>query len=190
MGRVSQRIAGAALVAVAALVVSGCAWLYGLAAPYPYPIEPSPGPSAAYTTGKATVTIGKGAAISLAELTEGGTMDALPRASASFRNAAGWYVRILGAMKGASPYPTSFLTLERITDNQHWTTYDPSRCSVTVTKADATGLSGKASCTGLRWADALSVGVGSGYEPPYIKDQPAFDAEITFEAAPSTTEAG
>jgi hypothetical protein len=47
-------------------------------------------------------------------------------------------------------------------------------------------LVGKASCKGLRWSDAISTGISESYQPPYI-DQPAFDAEITFEAGPSST---
>jgi hypothetical protein len=40
---------------------------------------------------------------------------------------------------------------------------------------------GEASCKGLRWSDAVGTTMMS-LEPAYIEGQPAFDAEITFEA--------
>jgi hypothetical protein len=61
---------------------------------------------------------------------------------------------------------------------------------VTVTKADETGLAGTATCKGLRWSDAMSMGFDSSFTPPYIEGEPAFDAEITFEATPSDTRVG
>ena len=191
MGRFGARVARAALVSVMALVVAGCQWLYGYGYPYPIPNEPAPGPSATYATGNATITIGTEAAIELAHLTEGGTMVPGLGAGATFRSDDGWYVRIMGATKGGNAYMSpTFMTVERITDNHHWTTADPGRCSITITKADATGLVGQASCKGMRWVDAMSNGLGANYEPPYVEGQPPFDAEITFEALPSATQAG
>jgi hypothetical protein len=170
----------------AASIVSGCAWLYALGGPYPMP-EP-PGKPATYSDGRATLTIGTAPAIELGELTEGGTIAADYGVNASFRSADGWYLRILGAGEGSPLYSPAFLTIDRIVGTEHWTTYDGSRCTVSVTKADETGLTGTASCKGLRWSDALRSGVGTSFEPPYIEDEPAFDAEITFEAKPSSTQ--
>ena len=169
----------------AASIVSGCAWLYGWGA-FPMP-EPSPGKPATYVSGQATLKIGTAPAIDLPDLTEGGTMVADYGVNATFRNAEGWYLRIMGAAQGSPMYSPAFLSLDRVVGNEHWTTYDPSRCTVTVTKADETGLTGSASCKGLRWSDALRSGIGSSFEPPYIEGEPAFDAEITFEAKPSST---
>ena len=82
----------------------------------------------------------------------------------------------------------AFVQLDRIVGHEHWTTWDTSRCVVTISASDATALMGKATCKGLRWANALGTGSG-GYEP-FIKDEPAFDAEITFQATPSATHVG
>jgi hypothetical protein len=174
---------------VAASIVGGCSLLYGFDPNVP-PDFGMPKPAATYKTGHATVTVGKDPAIELGDLTDGGTMDPSYGASATFRNADGWYLRIMGATKGRNLYSMpGFMTIDRIVDKQHWTTFDSSRCVITITKADQTGLAGTATCKGLRWSDALSNGFES-FEPPYIKDQPAFDAEITFEALPSATQVG
>jgi hypothetical protein len=187
MGR--RRIAGALLGLVAAWTVGGCSLLYGLNPNTP-PDFGMPRPAATYKTGHATLTVGKEPAVELGDVTDGGTMDPSFGANATFRNADGWYLRIIGATKGANAYSMpGFMTIDRIVDKQHWTTFDSNRCVITITKADETGLAGTATCKGLRWADALSNGYES-LEPPYIKDQPAFDAEITFEALPSATQAG
>ena len=187
MRGISQRVVGGLLIAAAVIILGGCQYLFGY--PYgPYPVDPSPGPSAAYANGKATLKVGTEPPIDLTELVEGGTMASEFGMNATFRNADGWYLRIMGATKGGnfSSMPT-YLTLDRIVDNHHWTT-DGSGCSFKIEKADETGLSGTASCKRLRWIDAMGTGYGMSYEPPYIPDQPAFDAEITFEAAPSTTQ--
>jgi hypothetical protein len=186
MGR---RLVGAGLLAATALIVGGCGWLFGFSDPYPSGVYPSGdpsypegsfGPSATFKTGHATLRIGDDPVIELAELTEGGTIaEDFGAANASFRNAAGWYVRIFGASK-ADP-SMAFVSIDRIVDVQHWSTGDPSGCTVSITKADETGLVGKATCKGLRWSDAMSAGFGP--EPPYIKGQAPFDAVITFEAA-------
>jgi hypothetical protein len=95
------------------------------------------------------------------------------------------------AQSGTAAYfSPAYLTIDRIVGTQHWTTLDSSRCVVTVTKADETGLAGTATCKGLRWSDALSMGLGSSFQPPYISGEPAFDAEVTFEATPSNARVG
>lgn len=181
------RVLSGVLAAASAVVVGGCSLLYGLGYPGPFP-EGSPGPSVKYGTGKATIAIDKGPAIALTTLTEGGTIVPEFGVGATFRNDDGWYLRLIGATAGQSTFAsTTYMTLDRVVDGEHWTATDPGRCRFTITKADATGLDGTASCTGLRWSDAISSGYSESYEPPYI-DQPAFDAEITFEAAPSATQ--
>ena len=181
-----RRVAAPLFGLVLVTILGGCSLLYGFG-PYPFP-EPSPGKPATYTSGTAKLTLADGTAIQLGDLTEGGTSGMDIGASATFRNADGWYLRIMGATRGSPSYMPSFITIDRIVDKQHWTTYDSTRCSVEIARADETGLSGTASCKDLRWADALATGMSPNYEPPYIKDQPAFDVEITFEAAPSTTQ--
>ena len=191
MHPIGRRVYVGAVTAAAAMIVSGCSLLYGLGGypppPFPYPPGSSPAPSAKYADGKATISIDGGAVIALPTMTEGGTVIPEYGVGATFRNEDGWYLRIMGATKGQNTFgSTTFMTLDRIVDGEHWTTYDPGRCAFTITTADATGLVGKASCKGLRWSDAISTGISESYQPPYI-DQPAFDAEITFEAAPSST---
>src|SRR5919108_3014860 len=191
MHGMGRRIYWGAVMFAAAMAVGGCSLLYGLGGypPYPSPPGASPGPSVKYTSGKATIAIDKGPTIELPTMTEGGTVVPEFGVSASFRNDDGWYLRIMGATTGRETFAsTTYLTLDRIVDGEHWTTFDPGRCKFTITAADASGLVGTASCSGLRWSDAISTGIGETYEPQYI-DQPPFDAEIMFEAAPSSTRA-
>ena len=171
-----------------ATVVAGCQYLFGTG-PYP-PDYGMPQPVAVYREGRATVTVGSDPIIVLDDLSETGTFDPTFGAGATFHNADGWYVRVMGASKlGGFLASPAYIQLDRIVGTEHWTTADPSRCVVTVSAADATGLMGKATCKGLRWSDALGT-YTSNFEPPYIKDQAAFDAEITFQATASTKQVG
>jgi len=74
------------------------------------------------------------------------------------------------------------VTLERIAGGRHWSVADPSACSVTVTENDAQGVAGNATCKGLRWFDAMSS--AGALQPSEVDGEPAFDAVITFSAAP------
>ena len=102
-------------------------------------------------------------------------------------NADGWSLRVNGAGMslpngiGTPIESPAFITLDRISDGHHRTTFDPSRCIVTVAAADKTGVRGTATCRGVEWYDALD---GVSIEQPKPADQPEFDAEITFEATP------
>jgi hypothetical protein len=184
-----RRVAGPLLGLAAATVVVGCQYLFGLDPAIP-PDFSMPSPVAVYGEGRATVTIGSDPMIVLEDLSDTGTFDPNFGAGATFQNAEGWYVRVMGASKvGGFLTSAAFVQLDRIVGLEHWTTADPSRCIVTISAADATGLMGKATCKGLRWTDALGTYTG-GYEPPYVKDQPAFDAEITFEATSSSKQVG
>ena len=176
----------ALIVGLAALVAGGCQYLLG------YPTDPNfalPSPSAAYREGHATVSLGKQPAITLGQLSQPGTFDTMLGAEATFRGDDGWYLRIVGATAGGGFMQTAFIQLDRISGGEHWTTVDPSRCVVTITAADKDALRGSASCKGLRWSDAVAGGMYGGLEPAYIDGQPAFDAEITFEATPRTPQA-
>ncbi|MEO5884993.1 MAG: hypothetical protein ABIQ58_05700 [Candidatus Limnocylindrales bacterium] len=173
-----------ALVMIAALVVGGCQYLFGLDPTEPG-FEPyaSPRPLATYTTGRATVDIVGGATVVLDRLSSPASLLADYGADTAFTG-EGWFVRVYAAASSFGPLgPGGYLQLDRIVDGQHWTSADPSRCIVTVDLVDTTGLRGSATCKGLRWTDAL----GSGFmpiQPAYIEGQPAFDAEIIFEAKP------
>ncbi len=186
-----RRLVPLGLILAAAFVTSGCQYLLGLGMDptAPFPDDFGSGSMARYPTGTATVTIGGGAPMVLDRVTVPGTYDPSYGAQITLGGPDGWYVQLFDvstAMPGDENF--AFLGLERIVDQQHWTLADPSRCALTVTQADATGLRGTASCRGLRWADALAGGWVGG--PHHIEGQDAFDAEITFEAsstAPTTS---
>lgn len=187
-----QRATHASVLAAFVLVTAGCQYLYG------FPMDPDSTfrpPTPAYVEGLATVTIGSEAAIVLDTLTRPGTFDTMLGGEVSFRGPDGWSLQVLGAMGaggagGAGGFftpQTAWIQLDRIVDGQHWTVLDPSRCIVTA-QADPFALRGTATCRGLRWSDALGGGYALG--PTYIPDQPAFDAEITFEASSRPTQSG
>lgn len=181
MGR---RVGLAAIVAAVVLVAAGCELLYGL------PVDPDASyepPKPAYVEGRATVRIGDGPLMVFDELSRAGTYDSLFGGDVTFRGDDGWSLQVTGAMDaggvGGFMPPVAWTQLDRIVDGQHWTVADPSRCIVTA-QADPFAFRGTATCKGLRWSDAI----GRGYaEPEYIADQPAFDAEITFEATGKAT---
>ena len=56
-----------------------------------------------------------------------------------------------------------------------------SGCKVELTKSDKTGLAGTATCTDLRWSDAMG---GFAQGRSFIEGEAPFDATVTFEAAP------
>lgn len=191
-----SRLVGALGLAAAVVVVSGCQYLFGFPSEPPFPMPTTAG---AYDQGRATITIGTDPAIALDELSRPGTFDPSFGGEATFRGDDGWYVQVYGASLGSGGLfgTGGYLTLDRIVDRQHWTTADPTRCVVTVTVADESTLRGTATCKGLRWSDALGGAFGGGFGggfgangPAYIPDQPAFDAEITFEATATGTRIG
>ena len=190
MNALRRPVARLLLGVVAASTMGGCSLLYGFDPNVP-PGDGIPSPVAVYREGRATVTIGTDPIIVLEDVSDGGTFYPNFGAGATFSNADGWYVRVMGATKlGGFMTSPAFVQLDRIVGREHWTTSDPDRCVVTISAADATGLMGKATCKGLRWTDALGNWGGGGtggYEPRYIKDEAAFDAEITFQATPSAT---
>jgi hypothetical protein len=175
---------------VAAVTLGGCQYLFGFDPSVMPPDFPRPEPVAVYREGRATVKVDSEPMVVLEDLSDTGTFDPSFGAGATFRNADGWFVRVMGASKlGGFMTSSAYVQLDRIVGLEHWTTADPSRCIVTISAADATGLMGKATCKGLRWTDAMGSYSGT-FEPPYVKDQPAFDAEITFEATASTKQVG
>jgi hypothetical protein len=186
---VRRRVALLVFGLVVAAIASGCQYLFGYG-PNP-PDFGMPQPVAVYREGRATVKLGEEPMIVLDKLEDTGSFDPSFGAGATFHNADGWYVKVMGASKagGGFLYAPAFVSLDRIVGTQHWTVADPTRCVVTISAADATGLMGTATCKGLRWSDALGM-YSSTFEPPYIKDEAAFDAEITFEATASTKQVG
>ena len=183
----------AAAVALIAFTLAGCQYLFGLS-PMP-PIGPIgsfdpdafesfapellPSPQAVLTSGTASVTI-DGETTKLDRLVGNGAIYDEFGSQATWTDGEGLYVRFYGdADIGAGP---GYVSLDRIRDGTHWTTIDPSGCVLMVSKSDTSGIAGTASCKDLRWSDAMS-----GFAMPYqqfVEGQPAFDAEISFEAAP------
>ena len=181
----ARRAAALAVVLGAALVAGGCDYLY------PYgPGNPDdfglPAPLATYRHGSATVTIGDDAAIELGTVNDAALYEDFVGGEATWTNGDGWYLRATGVTEGGFFGSLAYLTLDRIVGGEHWTTSDPTRCVLTIDRADATGLRGTASCRGLRWADAIGS-YGMALEPRFIPGQDPFDAEIRFEALPDTT---
>jgi hypothetical protein len=146
------------------------------------PDEPFPFPTteATFSTGRATIQIG-GDAIVLDELVgEAGVSPDLGT-HVAWENDDGWYLSFT-ALPGEVPFSAgSYLSIDRIADNEHWVLADPSRCVTTTETVAATGVNGSATCRGLQWADFFSAYSGTGFPKP-IPSQAAFDAEITFEA--------
>lgn len=175
------------LLGLAAIVagVSGCVFLDLLLGvpPFdpdnPFPSFPVPSAEVTFTTGTATLVI-DGETIVLAGLARAGTTDADYGTQVTWTDGEGWYLTYYG-------YEQSFLTessyvsLDRVFDNQHWVIYDQYRCVTTTTQVDAGGVVGTAVCRGLQWSDYFG-----GYSilglPSTIPGEPTFDADITFEA--------
>jgi hypothetical protein len=140
-----------------------------------------PSPQARYTTGKGTVTLGDGSAHVLDRLQGTAALYAEYGASVAWAGSDGWYLEVSAIGGSLGAFGPGYLTLDRVADGHHLTTMDPSRCIVTVDEASAKRVSGKATCKGLTWSDAI----GNGFFPgpsPSASGAP-FDAEITFEAS-------
>jgi hypothetical protein len=169
--------------ALATMSLIGCDYLTGLSG---FDDDfPLPSPQATYRTGTATITIGD-ETIVLDRLNGPGSLFDTFGAEAGWTDGQGWYLRVSGASMGGAFFSGAYVTFDRIVTVQHWSIYDTSRCIVTIDQADTRGLAGSALCRGLRWTDALASfgGFGVSPEPAYIDGQPAFDAEVTFEAVP------
>ena len=148
------------------------------------PNEPAfslPPPLATFKSGTATVTI-DGKATTLGKLTGTAATYEDFGTDVSWTDGKGLYLRFGSAPEPGSPLGDEFVLLDWIHDGQHWTSSDPTECPVKVDKLNTAGLSGSASCTGLHWIDAMSM--GSAAEPAPIPGEPAFDVAITFEAKP------
>ena len=184
MGRRGRGIAAVGAAGLVAFVATGCSLLFGSGFG---PLDPelmSSSPLATYSDGSATIAIDGGETIELNVLDPTSGIDSMFGSDVHWSNAGGWHLRVSGAGTdfGGGIGGTEFVTMDRITDGAHWSTFDPSRCIVDVDVADASGLRGTASCKGLTWFDAMIGPLGpSG---PDEIDEPEFDAEITFEATP------
>ena len=144
------------------------------------PDESIPPPAAIYSSGAASVAIG-GTVTKLDRLTESGALYVDYGAEASWTDGNGMYLQFYSDPSDASS-SAGFVQLDRISDGQHLATADPDACVVRVKAADTKGLSGTATCTGLHWIDTMAGFNGMAPSAPPVGA--AFDATITFEAAP------
>jgi hypothetical protein len=173
---------------VAALVILAVPAMAGCELFFPGALTPDgqlqdPSPRATYTKGSATLTMGDGTKVTLDRLSEGPHLIALYGSSIRWSNADGWSLQLTGAGAGSELGNLlgsgGYLKLDCIVGVEHWQTYETGRCIVDIDVANERALKGSATCKGLEWSDALEAPFPG--EPKEI-DQPAFDAEITFEA--------
>lgn len=176
--------------ALATVSFAGCEYLLGLSGAVPAPLDPGASfdpdapfgpPEATYRTGKATVTIGD-QVVTLDRLVGTGTLQKTYGAEVVWTGDEGWYLRV-GSMlpKGTAGDFGAYLSVDRVADGRHLSTYDSAGCQVNVVRADTTGVEGTASCKNLNWFDAIGGSMAGGPPP---SEGPSFAAEITFEAAP------
>jgi hypothetical protein len=196
-----MRAAIVALLIGAVFAVSGCQYLLGMGQstilePVGGSFDPGefgsfdpgqpdfslPPPLVTYKSGTATVTI-DGTATTLGKLNGNAASYADFGTEVKWTDGNGLYLRFGSAPITQPPDGSSgYVMIDRIRDGQHWMTSDSTPCTVKVDKLSTSALAGSASCKGLRWMDAMSA--MSGPVPEFIAGEPAFDAEITFEAAP------
>jgi hypothetical protein len=105
-------------------------------------------------------------------------------------NGEGWYAELYSYPEEPFIPESAYLSLDRIFDTHHWITADATRCVTTLdpapTPAPAASpppgsVSGNAVCRGLQWTDFFNAYSPDGVPEP-VDGEPAFDADITFEA--------
>lgn len=95
----------------------------------------------------------------------------------------GWYLQVGGAKPNSDQATLpAYIAIDWVHDGQHWVTWDPSGCDITIDKADKSGLAGTAKCKDMRWVDAIVAGLAD--EPTPVVGQAAFSVRIEFQAAP------
>jgi hypothetical protein len=142
------------------------------------PGDPYGPAEATYRTGRATLTIGNDV-ITLDRLAGPGTYFAEFGADVIWTSKSGWYVQLGGAKANIGPLEIpAYIALDRVKDGQHWVSWDPDGCRVSIKQADRGAVRGTASCTNMRWVDAIAGGLAE--EPTPIRGQPPFSATITF----------
>ena len=177
-------VAGVA-VATLAILLSGCELFLGPTFGRGFgEAFPSSSPIASYSHGTATIAIAGGETVVLGELPEPGEVDALFGSDIHWASSSGWHLHVTGA--GSSMDPSgmtpdgAYVTFDRITDGQHWTSGFDNRCIVDVATVSGDAIRGTAACKGVEWFDALTM--PTSHDGPKPLDEPKFDAEVTFEA--------
>ena len=201
-----MRAAAVAVLVAAAFALSGCQYLLGLGA-IPPPggtLDPGifasfdpgasesfdpdfdpgfspPPPLATYTTGSATVKIGKTTSV-LDRLSGPGVAYQDFGTEVAWTDGKGLFIRYFGSSEPGVQSLDGFVSLDKIAGGQHWASANPLTCTVKITQEDAKALVGTATCKAVRWADTMARTTGA--EPPYVVGEAPFDAAITFRAAP------
>ena len=147
---------------------------------------PSSSPIATYAHGTATIVVAGGETIVLDQIAAGAGVDSLYGSDVRWTSSNGWNVRISGVgggsgdFGGVGPFGGGYLTFDRLTEGQHWSSMFDDRCIVDIDVVDAEALRGSATCKGVEWFDVMD----SPMDPdgPKALDVPKFDAEVTFEA--------
>jgi hypothetical protein len=148
---------------------------------------PSSSPIAAYAHGTATIAVAGGETIVLDQVGAGAGVDSLYGSDVRWTGSKGWNVRISGVggdsggFGGGNPFGSGYLTFDRLTEGQHWSSMFGDRCIVNIDVVDAQALRGRATCKGVEWFDVLDSSP-MGADGPKALDVPKFDAEVTFEA--------
>jgi hypothetical protein len=156
---------------VLSLVAAGCAF-------FDYPEDDFGTAMTQYATGSATVTVGDERYV-LDQVSPSSQLMAGFGAEVYWFNDEGWGLRLMGGSPGS--LVPAMLAIDRVRTT-YWTASDYSgRCSIKLDQADAKGVKGTATCTGLRWSDMLRGDARSG---GYVDGEAPFDATIEFEAAP------
>jgi hypothetical protein len=147
---------------------------------------PSSSPIATYAHGTATIVVAGGETIVLDQIAAGAGVDSFYGSDVRWTGSKGWNVRISGVggdssdFGGVNPFDGGYLTFDRLTEGQHWSSMFGDRCIVNIDVVDADALRGTATCKGVAWFDVMDSPMGP--DGPKALDVPTFDAEVTFEA--------
>jgi hypothetical protein len=177
-----MRLARIVCLVLGSAVLVGCGLFFP---PFGMPGDAFPSAAGTYTRGKATITITTGTrqVITLDRVSPGPHLYTEYGAEVRWLNDDGWALGLMAPTTGDAPPAT--IWIDRIVGKSHLTTQSmgmETRCIVDVTKVDASRVSGKATCKGLRWTDVLAGGMFLRSAPP-VANEPPFDAEIAFEAS-------
>jgi hypothetical protein len=167
-------------------LVAGCELLYG--PNYYGSVNPAPtangagsSPLPVFRTGTASLTFAGQAPITLNLRPTGEPGGDI--SEAIWTDGHGWYARLVGEFSGEATGANApwWLELDRIAEGTHLTA-DGSRCTIKMTQADAQGLAGTATCSGLSWQDAMDMSA-SASPSPGASSLPT-DASLSFSARP------
>jgi hypothetical protein len=144
-----------------------------------FPPFAMPSAEATFSAGSASF-VRNGETTVLDELVQPATLNGTLGTKVTWTDGEGLYLTFIGFSDIDMLPDSSYLSIDWIVENRHWLILDPTRCVTTTDTVDTTGVVGRATCRGLQWVDwSTSM---SGALPLPVPGQPAFDAEITFEA--------